>query len=210
MGGRGATSSHGKTKAKAKPLQKGHLTADEIPKTPEETAKYIGSTVQEAKDMFDAVQDFAASAYSGIRRAQRGEKASDIPELQKKYDSEAKRIEGYIERAPKWGGGVTYRGMSLPSSVVKGLTVGGTFDVNLGTASWSTQESTARSFSKSGSGSRHVVFVSQTQSKGTSIKHISYFAKENEVLVSKNAKYTITNISTKSGSPYTYVYVKEN
>lgn len=210
MGGRGATSSHGKTKAKAKPLQKGHLTADEIPKTPEETAKYIGSTVQEAKDMFDAVQDFTASAYSGIRRAQRGEKASDIPELQKKYDSEAKRIEGYIERAPKWGGGVTYRGMSLPASVVKGLTVGGTFDVNLGTASWSTQESTARSFSKSGSGSRHVVFVSQTQSKGTSIKHISYFAKENEVLVSKNAKYTITNISTKSGSPYTYVYVKEN
>lgn len=100
--------------------------------------------------------------------------------------------------------------LSLPSSVVKGLTVGGTFDVNLGTASWSTQESTARSFSKSGSGSRHVVFVSQTQSKGTSIKHISYFAKENEVLVSKNAKYTITNISTKSGSPYTYVYVKEN
>ena len=162
MGGRGATSSHGKTKAKAKPRQKGHLTADEIPKTPEETAKYIGSTVQEAKDMFDAVQDFTASAYSGIRRAQRGEKASDIPELQKKYDSEAKRIEGYIERAPKWGGGVTYRGMSLPSSVVKGLTVGGTFDVNLGTASWSTQESTARSFSKSGSGSRHVVFVSQT------------------------------------------------
>lgn len=210
MGGRGATSSHGKTKAKAKPLQKGHLTADEIPKTPEETAKYIGSTVQEAKDMFDAVQDFTGSAYSGIRRAQRGEKASDIPELQKKYDSEAKRIEGYIERAPKWGGGVTYRGMSLPSSVVKGLTVGGTFDVNLGTASWSTQESTARSFSKSGSGSRHVVFVSQTQSKGTSIKHISHFAKENEVLVSKNAKYAITNISTKSGSPYTYVYVKEN
>lgn len=40
MGGRGATSSHGKTKAKAKPRQKGHLTADEIPKTPEETAKY--------------------------------------------------------------------------------------------------------------------------------------------------------------------------
>lgn len=124
--------------------------------------------------------------------------------------SEAKRIEGYIERAPKWGGGVTYRGMSLPSSVVKGLTVGGTFDVNAGTASWSTQESTARSFSKSGSGGRHVVFVSQTQSKGTSIKHISYFTKENEVLVSKNARYTITNISTKSGSPYTYVYVKEN
>lgn len=210
MGGRGATSSHGKTKAKAKPRQKGHLTADEIPKTPEETAKYIGSTVQEAKDMFDAVQDFTGSSYSGIRRAQRGEKASDIPELQKKYDSEAKRIEGYIERAPKWGGGVTYRGMSLPSSVVKGLTVGGTFDVNAGTASWSTQESTARSFSKSGSGDSPVVFVSQTQSKGTSIKHISYFTKENEVLVSKNARYTITNISTKSSSPYTYVYVKEN
>lgn len=61
MGGRGATSSHGKTKAKAKPRQKGHLTADEIPKTPEETAKYIGSTVQEAKDMFDAVQDFTGA-----------------------------------------------------------------------------------------------------------------------------------------------------
>lgn len=210
MGGRGATSSHGKTKTKEKPRQKGHLTADEIPKNAEETAKYIGSTVQEAKDMFDAVQDFTGSAYSGIRRTQRGEKASDIPELQKKYDSEAKRIEGYIERAPKWGGGVTYRGMSLPASAVKGLKVGGTFDVNLGTASWSTQESTARNFAKSSSGDKPVVFVSQTQSKGTSIKHISNFTKENEVLVSKNAKYTITNISTKPGSPYTYVYVKEN
>lgn len=204
MGGRGATSSHGKTKAKEKPRQKGHLTGDQIPKTPEETAKYLGVSVQEAKDMYGAVKDFSGTAYSLMRAAQRGEKVAD------KYKRLAEQAEGYIDHAPKWGGGVTYRGIGLPASVVKSLTAGGTFDVNLGTASWSTQESTARNFAKSSSGDKPVVFVSQTQGKGTSIKHISYYGNESEVLVSKNAKYTVTNISTKPGSPYTYVYVKES
>lgn len=204
MGGRGATSSHGKTKAKEKPRQKGHLTADEIPKTPEDTAKYIGVSVQEAKDMYGAVKDFTGTTYSLMRAAQRGEK------VDAKYKRLAELAEGYIDHAPKWGGGVTYRGMALSPSAVSSIKVGSTFDVNLGTASWSTQEGKAREFATPYNGNKGVVFVSQTQSKGTSIKHISYYSNENEVLVSKKAKYTVTSISTKPGSPYTYVYVKEN
>lgn len=204
MGGRGATSSHGKTKTKEKPRQKGHLTGDQIPKTLEDTAKYLGVSVQEAKDMYGAVKDFSGTSYSLMRAAQRGEK------VDAKYKRLAEQAEGYIKNAPKWGGGVTYRGISLPASVVQSLKVGGTFDVNLGTASWSTSEGTARNFAKAYKDNKSVVFVSQTQNKGTSIKHISYYSNESEVLVSKNAKYTVTNISTKPGSPYTYVYVKEN
>lgn len=207
MGGRGATSSHGKTKAKAKPRQKGHLTADEIPKNAEETAKYIGSTVQEAKDMYNAVQTFTSdSGYRLMRAAQMGKSQSTEG---KKLAEQAER---YIEHAPKWGGGVTYRGVSMSKKQLAEIKPGQPVAPGLSAlASWSTQEGTARSFaSKGGSGAAHVVFVSQTQNKGTSIKHISYYTNEHEVLVSKNSKYTVTNISTKPGSPYTYVYVKEN
>lgn len=126
MGGRGATSSHGKTKTKEKPRQKGHLTGDQIPKTHEDTAKYLGVSVQEAKDMYGAVKDFSGTSYSLMRAAQRGEK------VDAKYKRLAEQAEGYIKNAPKWGGGVTYRGISLPASVVQSLKVGGTFDVNLG------------------------------------------------------------------------------
>lgn len=207
MGGRGATSSHGKTKTKEKPRQKGHLTGDQIPKTPEETAKYIGSTVQEAKDMYNAVKTFTSnSGYGLMRDAQMGKNQSATG---KKL---AEQAEKYIDHAPKWGGGVTYRGVPMSKKQLAAIKAGKPVDPGLSAlASWSTQEGTARGFaSKGGSGSAHVVFVSQTKNKGTSIKHISHYAHENEVLVSKNAKYTVTSISTKPGSPYTYVYVKEN
>ncbi len=209
MGGRGASSFTAKVRARAaakQPVQRGHLQGSEIPDTPEKTAAYLGVSVDVAKELHGSVRSYSGSAYSAIRQAQRTGKGS--PQALK----DAKNIETYIEKAPKWAGGSTYRGIKLDKATVKALRVGDKIDVNLGTASWSTAESTARSFSGSGyagTGKRSVIFVSGTQTNGTSIKHISLFANENEVLVSKKAQYIIDSISIKPGSPYTYVYVKE-
>lgn len=210
MGGRGASSSTAIVKRRKsnreKPVQKGHLSAGEIPDTPEKTAAYLGVSVDVAKELHGSVRNYSGSSYAAIRQAQRTGKGS--PQALK----DAKNIETYIEHAPKWAGGTTYRGIKLDETTVKALQVGDKIDVNLGTASWSTAESTARSFSGggyAGAGKRSVVFVSPTQSQGTSIKHISYYSGENEVLVSKKTQYIIDSISIKPGSPYTYVYVKE-
>lgn len=209
MGGRGATSATGKMKVRAKsakPVQNGHLSSGEIPDTPEKTAAYLGVSIDVAKELYGSVRNYSGSLYSSIRQAQRtGQGSASVL-------ADAKNIETYIEHAPKWAGGTTYRGIKLDEATVNALQVGDKIDVNLGTASWSTSEHTARSFAGSGSpgpDKKSVVFVSQTQSNGTSIKHISQYANENEVLVSKNTSYIIDSISTKPGSPYTYVYVKE-
>lgn len=209
MGGRGAVSSFGKAKARAaarKPVQRGHLQGSEIPGTPEKTAAYLGVSVDVAKELHGSVRNYSGSSYSAIRQAQRTGKGSA------QALKDAKNIETYIEHAPKWAGGTTYRGIKLDAATVKALRVGDKIDVNSGTASWSTAESTARSFSGSGyagTGKKSVIFVSGTQTKGTSIKHISHYSSENEVLVSKRTQYIIDSISIKPGSPYTYVYVKE-
>lgn len=85
---------------------------------------------------------------------------------------------------------------------------GAIINVNRGSASWSTSKSTAQSFSKPYNDGVHLVFISKTQSKGTSIKHISKYNHEDEVLVSKNAKYRVTG-KPKNQGKYMYVHVEE-
>lgn len=199
MGGRGASSATA-VKKRDKPKQRGHLGPTEIPKTPEETAKYLGVSVQEAKDMYGAVQDFTGSSYTGMRQAQN----SSNPDAY--YLRKANLAERYIANAPKWGGGETFRGINVDAKTAATYVKGAILDINRGTASWSTDRSVSKSFSQKGYGQK-VIFHSATQSRGTSIKHISHFKGESEVLVSKDARYRVTKTS-KMGS-YLHVYVEE-
>lgn len=105
MGGRGQRSAT--AKRREKPKQRGHLMPSEIPKTPEETARYLGVSVQEAKDMYGAVRDFTGFSYTDMRRAQN----SSNPDAY--YLRKANLAERYIANAPKWGGGETFRGINV-------------------------------------------------------------------------------------------------
>ena len=178
------------------------------------TVAVVGATGAVGREMLKTLHERAFPATEIIPFASSRSAGTKVPFGDEKLTVRELKEDVFdgIDLALFSAGGSTYRGIKLDKATVKALRVGNKIDVNLGTASWSTAESTARSFSGSGyagTGKRSVIFVSGTQTKGTSIKHISLFANENEVLVSKKAQYIIDSISIKPGSPYTYVYVKE-
>ena len=157
--------------------------------------RVAGVTREEAVEMEDAIWEWTGTSYTNIRHFQQtGEGNDEI----KKF---SENVEKYIERAAKWGGGVTYRGVKTFS---KDIVIGDTIDMN-GTASWSTREGVAKSFSGYKGG---IVFVCDTQSKGTSTKFAHQHYMENEVTVSRSAKYVVQSVKINSEGK-TYVYVKE-
>lgn len=161
----------------------------------EETIGFIqrvaGVDDRQASIMADAIHKWSDGYYEDIRFAQQNEDASEgFKEL-------GKHLENYISRAAKWGGGTTYRGIRVNAD----LNVGDKVDMK-GTSSWSTRESVAKSFAGG-----KTVFVSETQSKGTSIGFYHFHPLEHEVVVSKNAQYVVQK-KEKVGV-YTYYHVKE-
>lgn len=200
MGGRGSSSMSSRTGSGGR-VQKHHLRGSEIPDTPEKTAAYLGVSVEQAKEMYDAVQSWSGSLYTDIREYQRTGQGGQY------VKDKEKALEAYIDAAPKWDGGATYRGMRLPQSVIDTYVPGA--QVNMGgSASWSTDRGVAEGFATGATGGKKPVVVRcKTNKNGTSIRHFSYYKKEDEVLVSKKAWYNVT--STKVVNGITYVYVEE-
>ena len=90
---------------------------------------------------------------------------------------------------------------------MRGWEAGAIIDINGGgTASWSTERTVAKQFATGGS--TRLIFSCETQNMGTSIRHISKYKSESEVLVSKNARYKVIG-TPKTVNGYTYVEVKE-
>lgn len=123
----------------------------------------------------------------------------------------AEDIEQYISLAPKWGGGKTYRGITVDDETLATYKVGAELDINRGTASWSSLRNVAADFADNvvpkSKRQNKVIFVSPTQKNGVTIKHLSHYEFEHEVLVSKKSRYTVTKTYNDSG--YTFVEVKE-
>ena len=152
----------------------------------EHIIKLTGASQGEAREMNAAVRAFSSAYYEEIRAYQQtGVGESNIA----KYAAD---VDKFIERAPKWNGGVTYRGIRLKPNEIAAINVGDTIGQN-GTSSWSTKVSTAESFSGFG-GAQAVIFVNEgIQRHGTSIKFTSLFAGENEVTASSKARWTVVS-----------------
>lgn len=108
MGGRGSSSGTAGGMGSARRrreerVQRGHLMPEEVPKTPEATAAYLGVSVEQAKELYGSVNAYTGYQYKDIRAAQRGELDSEH------YRRMASNLETYIGEAPKWAGGTTYR-----------------------------------------------------------------------------------------------------
>lgn len=167
-------------------------------------ANELGISEDEAKNYLSALKGYTGdNNYGAIRDAQRGGKQSA------KIVQMGNDVETYIDKAPKWSGGETYRGVTLSKKELNSLVVGATIDMG-GTSSWSSKQSVATKFADKAKyyrGKNPVVFVSTTQKNGTGIRHLSKLKSEEEVLVSKNSKYTINDMKVIKG--ITYVYVGE-
>ncbi len=197
MGGRGAYSATAKAKKAAK-VQKGHVTPEDVAAAGGPAAyiaQQLGVSDAKAKEYADAVEGWSKSDYNSIRKYFRGE--TDDPQVEKS----AKSLQSFIEAAPKWDGGTTYR--CEGGHHAASLKVGMEFDMG-GPASWSTSKTSASAFGKT-------MFICKTQKKGTSIQGFSQFANEKEVLVGNGAKYKVTKIYNGTGkySSFKYIEVEE-
>lgn len=186
---------------KADQAGRGHI----IPKSHKEridTVKQeLGCDDKKAKKYAKSIYSFTSENYEAIRAYQQGVKN----DYTKKFSRDAKTIEEYIEKAPKWNEGTLYRGINIESGDAKSLFKPGTEMDMKGTSSWSSEKKIADSYTF-GSGTK-VIFQCDKISKATSVTHLSDNPSEKEVLVSKDTKYISKKVS-KKGNIY-YVYLDE-
>lgn len=109
--------------------------------------------------------------------------------------SDAERIERYVEKAPAYDGKI-FRGLNFSDrdgfeDFISGAENGRTFGMTKGLSSWSSEESVAKDFAESG-GNFGVVIECLQNRTGTPIAHLSqYFNDEQEVIASGKAKWIV-------------------
>ena len=207
------------TETQAKPkafgndeIENGHELFDKYGKVQGEPNKAVnaikeatGCSNQKAIKIADAIENFSGIGYLNIRAVQTGEKKAGSYNYAK-FNHEGEMLESYIKDSPKWdGSGTLYRGIKVDkktaADIIKKAQAGEPIDQK-GTASWSSERSTAEGFAHWGlkdSTKEHIVFVmSGGTMKGTSIKHLSQISSENEVLVSKTQRSKATNVQKTS------------
>lgn len=187
-----------------------YLNDDDYPPKPDATTyrkvtKDLQISEEQAKAMAESIYRYASYDYKEIRASSRGENDS--------FKTEAENCEEFIKASPKWAGGKIYRGIKINNdadlrAIMDKASKGQPIDMR-GISSWSTEQSIAEEFATdySESGFIHsVVFVTNGTStkNGTSVKHLSRYKDENEVLVSKDAVFTPTKIEAAGGTIYIY------
>lgn len=148
------------------------------------------------------MSSFTGIHYEDIRAVQTGKKKEGSYNYAK-YKQEGDTLEGFIKASPKWdGSGTLYRGIDVDNKVAAKIIKDATAHKALnqkGTASWSSEEGTAKSFAHWGDGSYNttsILFVMKGGSmKGTSIKHLSEYSTENEILMSKRQRVKASNVT---------------
>ncbi|MFB2832972.1 ADP-ribosyltransferase [Floridanema evergladense] len=161
--------------------------------------KMTGLSEQEVKDGMRGVYEFVSNGYTGIRESERkGEP-----------DSRVTNINRLLSKMPKYDGEI-YRGMAIKrenlDSFLKELGTG-TMKIEA-MSSFTSDKKIAQKFTKVKGGGVPVLITVQNKS-GVSIRNMSTFKKENEVLVPKGVNYSISKIeTTKNGGKI--IYLQEN
>ena len=122
-----------------------------------------------------------------------------------KYYKKAVAVEDFIENSPKWAGGTVYRGISVPEGFdVSQYKKGAVIDM-MGMSSWSSSIQIANNFSV---GSKRIIFIndSKKSKNGTSVKRLSDYKSEEEVLFSNKARWKVDSQETEGNKTYVYVH----
>ena len=207
----------------------GHGTSDEnylsFIEQLEQIERATGVKGRKVEDLFDAVHGFSYQWDAEIRAYQVGKIKKDYrPRIKhhtyEKIKKRAENLEEYILRSPKWAGGKTYRGLCMSKKeadkLMERLSSKDGADM-LGTSSWSTKRENSDVFARQWLGEEDdkgdvkdtaVMLTSKSQKRAASIKYISEYTSENEVVSSKDNRYRIVSIS-KRHEYGTYFYEVE-
>lgn len=151
---------------------------------PQKIAAAYNISLEEAREMREYINDFTGAAYTSIRKSQK----------EGKDNVKAKLIEKYLKGAARYEG-VTNRGVGLNSIddfVARYGTVGSVF-TEKAMNSWSSSHRVAKGFAVNNNRPLPVVFTVRNRS-GSSIRNVSNFFGESEVLTGKNTSYRIVSI----------------
>lgn len=172
-----------------------------------ENAEYVYNALEsltdkERKSIYDSVKSVEAilsyteAAYTDMRHAYRDKYRDnkELTEKQNKYLEQSNMIDDFIYKSEKFKGEL-HRGMKFHSSedvekVINKLNQGKTVDMQ-GLSSWSSDKTVADDF---GEEFHHIIFHVENKS-GASIKELSKFDNEDEVLLPTTARFKL-----KSGS----------
>lgn len=203
--------------------QKGHVYLDS---STEESKKAKISELtgvydkQKINDYYNAAYGFSYQWDYEIRRYQSGlldhtfvsRHGHSYEEIKKR----AEDLEEWIDRSPKWDGGTTYRGMCLSKKQLGDLIDKLTSEEGagmLGASSWSTDKETSTYFAGVGYHdeitpyelkTQKVVLVAKTQKNATSLRYLSRFKGEFEVLSSQRNRYRFLRMRERGG----YIYIE--
>ena len=169
----------------------------------------LNATAEEAERYMDALDGYTSDDYSDIRSVQMGD--TDDP----RYKKMASDLEEFIEKAPKWAGGTTYRGIGLfpdwgGTDIAAFQTAMATrTPIEMyGSASWSTDKGTAKYFAER-DGDIHVVFIcKEGQPQGTSIAGLSRHPGESEIVTSNKARWLVEKILQPNPKDKTYYEIE--
>lgn len=149
----------------------------------------LGMTPKEAKESLAAVFAFTGNAeYTQIRKDER----------EGKKNPRIKAINRYIEKAPKYEGEI-YRGLNLKTqddldnflrSTTKGSSV--TLDAM---SSFSSDRSIAHDFATDGKPAGSILLKVKDNRSGASIRDLTEYPEESEVLVPKGASYKVVGVT---------------
>lgn len=203
--------------------QKGHVYLDS---STEESKKAKISELtgvydkQKINDYYNAAYGFSYQWDYEIRRYQSGlldhtfvsRHGHSYEEIKKR----AEDLEEWIDRSPKWDGGTTYRGMCLSKKQLGDLIDKLTSEEGagmLGASSWSTNKETSTYFAGVGYHdeitpyelkTQKVILVAKTQKNATSLRYLSHFKGEYEVLSSQRNRYRFLRMRERGG----YIYIE--
>jgi SPP1 gp7 family putative phage head morphogenesis protein len=176
----------------------------------------------ELEKMYTAVNKYTNGYDSAIRTYQATGKV-----VKSGADKYSDLLEKYIYDSPKFDSEI-YRGVRFSSSDdIAKFKLGQSIDMK-GLSSWSSDYSISKDFAINPTGvemeideklafyktNNPVIFKLRKTNSGASIKHLSHYAEENEVVVSKDAKFKIVDIVTepaikKNRKPTTIITLEE-
>ncbi len=175
-----------------------------------------------------AIEAYSLVNYTEIKAAYRQKYGREEREhynvkgVDEKLDAEYKQmlkysddLDDFIYQSPKFKGTV-YRGINVDvedaKEIIRRLKQGKTMDMG-GISSWTTAKKTAQNFSMEGDYDYCIVFTLPENKSGTSIKDISVFPSENEVLHPTTARYKLADknieIENLKGIRKIYIELKE-
>lgn len=196
MGGRGSS---GKGRMIGAGYQSNHPDWTVPPDYSTHLQQEMGIDKATADRYVDGLDGFLGHKYREIRTAIYNN------DTKSEYYEKAVAVEDFIKNSPKWAGGTLYRGIHVPEDFdVSQYKKGAVVDM-MGMSSWTSSEYVADSFAI---GSKRVIFInnSKKSKNGTSVKRLSNYKHEQEVLFSNKAKWKVDSQETNGKTTYVYVH----